>query len=137
MIKKAAKEKTALTFYARGDAAKGKKGNLRLRDTDEQPTVELVFDADTLPYDASRRRAMPKENQTVLVDGVERYYWVELAGQLRKRKDLRDVKGHDLCETEVRVITTDDTRRFVFIAEPDLPRDVVDAIPAGPRRAIV
>ena len=130
-------EKTKLTFYGRGDAAKGKRGNLSIVDTSQQPTVELVFDADTLPSDASRRRAMPKEGQTVWVDGVERYFWVEFAGHLRKRKDLRNVKGHDLCEREVRVITTDDARRYAFIAEADLPREVADALPTGPRRAII
>jgi len=126
---------TQVKFYAREDSADGHRGEINLANIDAKPSVELVFDGDQLPSDASRRRAIPSEQQTVLVNGVKRYFWMELAGCLRPRWDLRNIQGHDLRRREVRVITTDDARRYAFIAEPDLPREVFDAIPTGVRRA--
>lgn len=122
-------------FYARRDLATCADAPLRMMDINDQPAVELVFDGDTQPADVlPGTDELPGEGQVVRVNGVERYYWVEISGQLRGR-DLREVCGQDLRQSEIRVITTDDARRYVFVADKPLPRDVVEAIPPGPRRA--
>ena len=126
---------TQIRFYARGDAAKGRAGKISLIDIRDQPSVELIFDAEALQLTASNTDEIPSEAHKVLVDGVERYFWIEIDGQLKPRRDLRSVEGHDLRERDVRVITTDDARRYMFVADADLPREVLEAIPPGRRRA--
>ncbi|MEM9096117.1 MAG: hypothetical protein AAGC62_14215, partial [Pseudomonadota bacterium] len=93
-------------FYGRSDAAKGRDGALILLDTEDQPTVELAFRNGEAVL-GGPSTTLPGDDQIVLVDGVERYYWIEQVGRLLPRRDLRAVAGHDLRRKPVRVITTD------------------------------
>lgn len=118
------------TYFARGDRAKGKNGNVNFIEPDQQKVVELAFDG---PLDPSRE--IPGEHDRVVeVDGIERHYWLELEGHLRFHTDLSRVKGCDLRGKSIAVITTDDGRRYAFLKDPYLPEEVVAAIPSGHRR---
>lgn len=122
-------------YFARGDAACGTNGALHFVDPRKQPIVELIFKGETETLDIPCLD-LPCEKRRVLVDGVERYFWVEMAGQLKPRPDLRKVQGHDLRSKPVRVITTDDGRRYAFLADPAYSREVAEALPHGRRRLI-
>ncbi|MEL7117716.1 MAG: hypothetical protein AAGP08_19375, partial [Pseudomonadota bacterium] len=87
---------TEQTFYARPDTAIGRIGAVNLRPVEDQPAVELIFRSNSDALCFAPHDGMPKADHVVLVDGVERHFWVEFTAPLRGRRDLRAVNGHDL-----------------------------------------
>lgn len=123
---------TTMTFFARGDSNTAKNAALNAQGVNKVPTTVLTFQSTAggdIVLDYSN--GDPDPDTVVLVNGVERSFWVEFSGTLPNTNKLKNVNGQDLRGQEVVVITADNGQRYFFLTSGDGDLVTMTAFPNG------
>jgi hypothetical protein len=107
-----------LSFYARGDSSSANNAALNVKNTSQQPTVQLTFDSGPtgdllLEYNGGAN----DPDTTVLINGVRYNFKVELTGglPLNSNKVPDPLEGKQV--TVVSVVINGTTQRFFFVTD--------------------